>query len=51
MFRKIAQTCLACVNQEYAGQAKDDKATCLKEIRIATKTNYEEEILISPAYD
>jgi len=31
--------------------AKDDKGTCLKEIRISTKTNYKEEILISPVYD
>ena len=31
--------------------AKDEKGTCLKEIRISTKTNYKEEILISPVYD
>ena len=31
--------------------AKDEKGTCLKEIRISTKTNYTEEILISPVYD
>ena len=31
--------------------AKDEKGACLKEIRISTKTNYKEEILISPVYD
>ena len=31
--------------------AKDEKGACLKEMRISTKTNYTEEILISPAYD
>ena len=31
--------------------AKDEKGACLKEIRISTKTNYKEEILISPAYN
>ena len=31
--------------------AKDEKGACLKEIRISTKTNYKEEILITPAYD
>ena len=31
--------------------AKDEKGACLKEIRISTKTNYKEEILISPTYD
>jgi hypothetical protein len=30
---------------------KDEKGACLKEIRISTKTNYKEEILISPTYD
>ncbi len=31
--------------------AKDEKGTCLKEIRTSTQTNYTEEILISPTYD
>ena len=31
--------------------AKDEKGTCLKEIRISTNTNYKEEIFITPAYD
>ena len=31
--------------------AKDEKGACLKEIRISTKTNYKEEILITPTYD
>ena len=31
--------------------AKDEKGACLKEIRISTKTNYKEEILISPTYN
>jgi hypothetical protein len=31
--------------------AKDEKGTCLKEIRTSTKTNYKEEILMSPVYD
>ena len=30
---------------------KDDKGTCLKQVRTWTKTNYKEEILISPAYN
>jgi hypothetical protein len=32
-------------------KTKDEKGTCLKEIRISTKTNYKEEILFSPNYD
>ena len=31
--------------------AKDEKGACLKEIRTSTKTNYKEEILLSPVYD
>ncbi|MES2811613.1 MAG: hypothetical protein V4670_04010 [Bacteroidota bacterium] len=31
--------------------AKDEKGTCLKKIRISTKTNYKEEILFTPKYD
>jgi len=31
--------------------ARDEKGTCLKEIRISTRTNYKEEILLSPVYD
>ena len=31
--------------------AKDERGTCLKEIRISTKTNHKEEIRISPVYD
>ncbi len=31
--------------------ARDEKGTCLKEIRISTKTNYKEEIHITPVYD
>ena len=31
--------------------ARDEKGACLKEIRISTKTNHTEEILISPIYD
>jgi len=30
---------------------RDDKGTCVKEVRTSTKTNYKEEILITPAYD
>ena len=30
--------------------AKDDKGTCLKKIRISTKTNYKQEALIIPTY-
>ena len=30
---------------------RDEKGTCLKEVRTSTKTNYKEEILITPAYD
>ena len=30
---------------------KDEKGTCLKEIRISTKTNHKEEIDFSPIYD
>lgn len=32
-------------------ETKDEKGTCLKEIRISTKTNHKEEILIFPIYD
>jgi hypothetical protein len=32
-------------------ESKDKKGTCLKEIRISTKTNHKEEILFSPIYD
>lgn len=32
-------------------KSKDEKGTCLKEIRISTKTNHKEEILFSPIYD
>jgi hypothetical protein len=32
-------------------ESKDEKGTCLKEIRISTKTNHKEEILFSPIYD
>jgi len=31
--------------------AKDEKGTCLKEIRISTKTNSKEEILLLPTYE
>ena len=31
--------------------SKDKKGTCLKEIRISTKTNHKEEILFYPIYD
>ncbi|MES2575527.1 MAG: hypothetical protein V4572_11330 [Bacteroidota bacterium] len=31
--------------------AKDEKSTCLKQIRISTKTNQKEEILFKPKYD
>ena len=31
--------------------AKDEKGICLKEVRISTKTNYKEVILVSPDYD
>ncbi|NGY38523.1 hypothetical protein FQU23_013515 [Flavobacterium sp. XN-5] len=31
--------------------AKDPKGTCLKETRVSTKTNYEEEILMTPTYN
>lgn len=31
-------------------EAKDEKGTCLKEIRISTKTNHKEEILFYPVY-
>jgi hypothetical protein len=31
--------------------AKDEKGTCLKEIRISTKTNNKEEIFFSPIYN
>ena len=30
---------------------KDEKGACLKEIRSSTKTNYKEEIFITPTYD
>lgn len=30
---------------------KDEKGTCLKESRISTKTDYEEEILMAPIYN
>ena len=32
-------------------ESKDEKGTCLKEIRISTKTNHKEEILFSPIYE
>jgi hypothetical protein len=32
-------------------ETKDEKGTCLKEIRISTKTNRKEEILFTPIYD
>ena len=32
-------------------ETKDVKGACLKEIRISTKTNYKEEIIIYPVYD
>lgn len=32
-------------------ERKDEKGTCVKEIRISTKTNHKEEILFSPIYD
>lgn len=32
-------------------ETKDEKGTCLKEIRTSTKTNNKEEILFSPNYD
>ena len=32
-------------------ETKDEKGTCLKEIRISTQTNHKEEILFSPNYD
>lgn len=32
-------------------ESKDEKGTCLKEIRFSTKTNHKEEILIFPIYD
>lgn len=32
-------------------ETKDEKGTCLKEIRISTKTNHKEEILFSPIYE
>lgn len=32
-------------------EAKDEKGTCLKQIRISTKTNHKEEIDFSPKYD
>jgi hypothetical protein len=32
-------------------ESKDEKGTCLKEIRISTKTNHKEEILFTPNYD
>jgi len=31
--------------------ARDEKGACLREIRISTKTNHKEEIIISPTYD
>ena len=31
--------------------AKDEKGACLKEIRISIRTNYKEEILLSPVYE
>jgi hypothetical protein len=31
--------------------AKDEKGACLKEIRTSTKTNYKEEIHLSPVYE
>jgi len=31
--------------------ARDEKGACLREIRISTKTNRKEEIIISPTYD
>lgn len=32
-------------------ETKDEKGTCLKETRISTKTNYNEELVFSPIYD
>jgi hypothetical protein len=32
-------------------ESKDEKGTCLKEIRISTKKNHKEEILFSPIYE
>lgn len=32
-------------------ETKDQKGTCLKEIRTSAKTNYKEEIIFSPNYD
>ena len=32
-------------------ESKDKKGTCLKEIRISTKTNHKEEILFTPIYE
>lgn len=32
-------------------ESKDEKGTCLKEVRISVKTNKKEEILFSPNYD
>jgi hypothetical protein len=40
----IDEVLISCVS-------KDEKGTCLKEIRISTKTNNKEEILFSPEYD
>ena len=32
-------------------ETKDEKGTCLKEIRFSTITNYKEELILSPIYD
>lgn len=32
-------------------ETKDEKGTCLKETRISTKTNYNEELVFTPIYD